>query len=186
MRISVLLLFALIVVSTAACKKRQSLPASNIPNGDFESWTSIDELQQWKTNSCPVCVPPFETYVVQKTTEAYHGQYAAKFIYNGVFNATATDKFVVTSHPSALIGYAKGLLVEGDTVSIKVRVFSSNTVVDSGEWIDTETIPLYRKFTIPITQSTATADSVQVSVKGGHKFNTQQSTALWLDYLSLQ
>src|ERR1700692_3430171 len=100
------LFFILItIIVLQSCTKVGPLPQFAIPNGDFESWTADDYLPGWKSNSCPVCVPPYETYDVQKTTQAYHGQYAAKFLYNGVYPAYANNKFAVAGHPSLLAGY---------------------------------------------------------------------------------
>ena len=52
------------------CKKniadQQIIP---IPNGDFELWDDVPNLLSWETNSCPACVPPYETYIVQKVTD---------------------------------------------------------------------------------------------------------------------
>src|SRR5262249_54602407 len=149
---------------------------------DFEGWTTGDELQLWKTNSCPECQPNLNTYIVQKTTEAYHGQYAAKFLFNGVYPATAYSSFRVPSHPFELVGYTKCALTEHDTVSIKVRIFSGNAVVDSGEWVNTTSIAQYQKFTIPITKSAAKADSVMISIRGGNKATvTGTGSVLWVD-----
>src|SRR5579872_6746019 len=94
-----LFIVCVLVIALQGCIKENTLTPSNLPNGDFEGWTVNDELQDWKTNSCPECYPAYNSYVVQKTTEAYHGQYAAKFIYNGVYPAVASELFGVPSHP---------------------------------------------------------------------------------------
>jgi hypothetical protein len=175
------------IFALQSCKLENSTPASNVPNGDFEGWTSLDNLDDWTTNSCPTCVPPYETYIVQKTTEAYHGQYAAKFIYNGVYPAYANSTFAVTAHPSNLTGYVKCYLYNSDTVSVKVWVFKANAVVDSGQWLNTESISSYKQIVIPVTQSSTQADSVKISIKGGHKMDAgNNGSVLWVDYLSLR
>src|SRR6185312_4531167 len=176
-----------LTLALSACVKSALAPPSQykIPNCDFESWTADDELKEWKTNSCPACVPAFNTYIVQKTSEAYHGQYAAKFLYNGVYSAAASAKFAVTGHPVELTGYVKCQLYANDTAFIKVRVFKANIVVDSGIWKSTELINKYTVFSLPITQSTATADSVSISIRGGQRTTDGGSSTLWVDYLSL-
>ena len=180
------LIICTLLIVVQSCKKDSAAPALQLPNSDFEGWTVNDELQQWKTNSCAECKPIFNTYVIQKTTEAYHGQYAAKFLFNGVYPATAYNTFPVSSHPSELLGYTKCGLYENDTVSIKVRVFSGNAVVDSGEWINTASITQYQKFTIPISKSAVKADSVMISIRGGNKANTSGTgSVLWVDYLCM-
>jgi len=185
-KLSVILIAAL---ALSACVKSALAPAkSNItlPNGDFEGWTTNDELDQWKTNSCPACVPAYNTYIVQKTTEAYHGQYAAKLLYNGVFSATASTKFAVPAHPFELVGYVKCQLYDNDTAFIRVNVFKAGALVDSGTWMSTVLIKKYAKITLPITQSTAGADSVSISIRGGHVTTPDgNSSTFWVDSFCL-
>jgi len=175
-----------LVIAWQGCTKEHNTSPSNLPNGDFEGWTVNDELQAWKTNSCPECYPAFNSYVVQKTTEAYHGQYAAKLIFNGVYSAVASDLFAVASHPMLLSGYTKCTLDEHDTVFVKVQVFSNRAVVDSGQWVNTVSIPMYKQFIVPITQSSTHADSVLITVRGGNKMSAgSNGSVLWIDYLSI-
>ena len=186
MKRATLFIICVLLIALQGCIKENSTSPSNLPNGDFEGWTVNDVLQDWKTNSCPECVPPYESYIVQKTSEAYHGQYAAKLIYNGVFPAMASNKFALPAHPQALCGYAKCTLNENDTVFVRVQVFSQNAVVDSGQWISTTSVPQYQKFNIAITQSSALADSVLITIRGGNKLNTSNiGSVLWIDYLSI-
>ena len=175
------------IIVLQGCKKLEPGPQFAVPNGDFESWTSGDYLQNWTSNSCPACVPPFETYIVQKTTEAYHGQYAASLIYNGVYPAYINNKFAVDGHPSALLGYEKCQLYGDDTVSVRVLVYYGNAVVDSGKWLNTTSTADYKPFSISLTQSSAHADSVLVLIKGGNKMDSSHNgSVLWVDYLSLR
>jgi len=174
-----------VVIALHGCKKEENLPVPNITNGDFESWTSVDELQGWKSNSCPTCSPDFQTYVIQKTTEAYHGRYAAKIVYNGVFCATASTKLAIATHPDNLTGFVKCQLNPGDSVSIKVRVYSNNTVVDSGRWVNRESISAYKQIVIPVSHSSTHADSVKVSVRGGTiRGDNGNGSVMWVDYFS--
>ncbi|HEX3385832.1 MAG TPA: hypothetical protein VHS53_11615 [Mucilaginibacter sp.] len=167
-----------------ACTKETSVPQSNLPNGDFEGWSANDELQGWTTNSCPECVPAYNSYVVQKTTEAYHGQYAAKILYNGVYTTVASNGFAVTSHPKELTGYVKSTLNENDTVSVAVQVFKNHSLVDSGKWVNSASIQQYQKFTVPISQNSADADSITITVTGGNKLDVNKNgSVLWIDYL---
>ncbi|MBS1529615.1 MAG: hypothetical protein JSU01_04875 [Bacteroidetes bacterium] len=160
------------------------MPASNLPNGDFEGWTTSDKLQGWTTNSCPECTPSYNSYVVQTTTEAYHGPYAATILYNGVYTTVASDVFPVNSHPKELSGYVKCTLNENDTVSVKVQIFNHYSLVDSGKWVNTASIQQYQKFTIPISQNSADADSMLITITGGHKLDANNNgSVLWLDYL---
>jgi len=181
-----LFIVCVLVIALQGCIKENTLTPSNLPNGDFEGWTVNDELQDWKTNSCPECYPAYNSYVVQKTTEAYHGQYAAKFIYNGVYPAVASELFGVPSHPLSLSGYTKCTLNANDTVSVKVQVFSHNSIVDSGQWVNTVSISQYKQFIVSITQNSTHADSVLITIRGGNKLNTSSTgSVLWIDYLSI-
>jgi hypothetical protein len=178
------------MVAFAGCKKDKIVMQTNatvIPNGDFENWDNMSLLENWKTNSCPACVPPFETYIVQRDTNAYHGKFAAKFIYNNVYAAWAENKFKLDGHPASLTAYTKCNLYGNDTVSVKIRLFRNSAVIDSGQWFGTSSINTYTKIVIPISQNSLQADSAQISIKGGHKIGyPSKNTEFWVDYLTLQ
>ena len=164
-----------------SCNKNTFDPQfSSIPNGDFEQWDNVSNLLKWQTNSCPVCVPPYEPYVVRKTTEAYHGQFAAEFIYNGVYRSYAKNKFAISVHPSTLNAYVKSNITNGDTVSIHIDLFLGTNVVDSGNWYETNTSGIYKKLGISISQTNPKADSVLITIMGGKK----QNTTLFVDDLA--
>ena len=114
----------LLIVSNYACKKdsvtEQIIP---IPNGDFELWDNMPNLYSWQTNSCPACVPPYETYIVKKVTDVSNGQFATKFIYNNVYNSFANNKFPISLHPTLLTGYIKSTIANGDTATIHIDLF---------------------------------------------------------------
>lgn len=148
-----------------------------IPNGDFELWDNMPILHSWKTNSCPVCDPPFETYIVQKETDAFSGQYAAKLISNNVYRSFAENKFSISSHPTHLTGYIKSAITIGDTASIHIELFSGNNVVDTGNWYEISSTESYKKIEIPITQNSSSADSAFIRIVGGNK----QNTVLYVD-----
>jgi len=172
----------LLLLTFLSCKKdqtnQQSIP---IPNGNFEQWTmgNMPNLAIWKTNSCPVCVPPYETYIVQKATDAENGQFAARFIYNGVYRSYATNTFSISAHPSLLTGFVKSTIASGDSATIRVDLFSGNMVVDSGNFYETSSNAGYRKIEILISQNTANVDSAQIIIVGGKK----QTTELFVDNL---
>jgi hypothetical protein len=175
------------IIALHGCKKEKVLPLSNIPNGDFENWGNYDLLDNWETRYCPMCAIAINTYTVQKTTDAYNGKFAAKFIYNGAFAAIASNKFVITGHPANLTGYVKYQPYGMDTVSIKIMLFNNSVAVDSGQWSGTSSISNYRQLIIPITRNSLYADSALITIKGGTKWNSSNGngTILWVDYLSL-
>ena len=163
-----------IMLTFFSCKKgtsnQQIIP---IPNGDFELWDNMPNLYNWHTNSCPACVPPYETYIVQRGTEASHGQYAAKFIYNGVYSSSATNKFPISLHPTLLTGYIKSNIANGDTATIHVDLFSGTNVVDGGNFYETSSTADYKKIELSISQASSTVDSVLIKIVGGKKQNTE-------------
>lgn len=171
-----------------SCSKKNNVqPTLTIPNGDFERWTSTNRLQSWTSNSCPECVPPYETYIVQKDSNAYHGKYAAKFIYNNVYAARAENKFYVSRHPATLTAYVMVGFYGADTVSIKIRLYKGTAKIDSGQWLGTSSYSQYTRIVIPVTQSSMQADSAKITITGGHmssRLNT--NTVFWVDDLMLQ
>lgn len=174
-----LFLSFLFVLFFVSCKK--NMPNSQnltIPNGDFEYWNG-ENLLVWQTNNCPPCVPPYKTYIVQKTTDAYSGHYATKFIYNGNYKSWAVNKFAITIHPSILTGYVKSNIADGDTAVIHIDLFSKNNIVDSGNWYGISSIANYEKIEIPISQASSIIDSALIKIVGGGKQNTE----LYVDHL---
>lgn len=164
----------LLILTFLSCKKQaanqQIIP---IPNGDFEQWDNMPTLNVWQTNSCPACVPPYETYIVQKTTDAANGQFAAKLIYNTVYSSYANNKFSISSHPGLLSGYIKSNITNGDTAFIFIDLFSGNNVVDKGYFYETSSNANYRKIEIPISQTVKNIDSALIKIIGGKKQNTE-------------
>src|SRR6185503_7133917 len=137
------------ILSVFSCKKNSSnLQIIPIPNGDFEQWDNMPNPLSWQTNSCPACVPSYETYIVQKVTDASNGQFAAKFIFNNVYNSFANNKFSIPLHPTLLTGYIKSNIANGDTGIIHVDLFSRNNIVDNGNFYETSSHVNYRKIEI--------------------------------------
>jgi hypothetical protein len=170
----------------SCAKDNTNLEKITIPNGDFESW-NLNSLQNWETNSCPLCLPAYDTYIVKQESDSYHGQYAAKFIYNNVYTAWAQNKFSIPNHPSNMTSYVKCDLYGADTVSIKINLFYNRVIVDSGQWLGTSSITSYNKINIAITQNSSKVDTALIRIEGGHTFDyPDKSTEFWVDYLTLQ
>ncbi|MBL0337163.1 MAG: hypothetical protein IPP73_18075 [Chitinophagaceae bacterium] len=166
----------LFVLTFLSCKRevanQQIIP---IPNGDFEQWDNMPNLSTWQTNSCPACVPPYETYIVMKVTDAANGQFAAKFIYNNVYRSYATNKFAISLHPTSLTGYIKSSITSGDTAIIHIDLYSGNNIVDTGNFYETSSSVSYREINIPISQTATNVDSALIKIIGGKKQNTELS-----------
>jgi len=179
---AIILIAATFMLTLSGCKKnnvnQQEIP---IPNGDFELWDNMPNLYSWQTNSCPACLPPFDTYIVKKVTDVANGQFAAKFIYNNVYASFASNKFPVSLHPSLLTGYIKSTIANGDTATIHIDLFSGNNIIDNGNFYETSSNANYRKIEIPISQTSLTADSALIMIVGGKKQNTE----LYVDNLVL-
>ncbi len=164
------------IISLAACSKdkaispsptNQSPQAIPIPNGSFENWDSMYLPDNWKTNSCPLCLGPFIQDVVQRDAGAFTGTFAAKFIYNQVYAAWAENKFSISIHPSNLVAFIKCNLSGTDTVLIKISLLHNSAIVDSGRWTGTTFIGSYSQINIPITQNSTQADSAIIFIRGG-------------------
>src|SRR5437870_13827956 len=74
---------------------------AQVPNGGFEQWTNL-EPDEWVTNSCPFCRPPFDTYVVKQDSDSYSGTYCANLYANGVYKPHAYTTFPVFHRPEKL------------------------------------------------------------------------------------
>ena len=173
-------LMVLLILSLAGCKKEAVQQQEiAIPNGDFEQWDSMPNLAIWKTNSCPACLPAYETYVVQKVDDAANGRFAARFIYNNVYSSSANNRFAISAHPTFLTGYVKSNIASGDTAIIHVDLLSGSRVVDVGTLSQTTSNSSYRKIKIPISQNSVYVDSAEVHIVGGKK----QDTEIFLDNL---
>jgi hypothetical protein len=169
-----LLIIILIATTLFGCKKETAnQQIISIPNGDFEVWDNMPNLLFWHTNSCPVCDPPWETYIVVKVTDASNGLFAVKLIYNNVYSSLLYNKFSISSHPAQLTGYIKSNITSGDTVIINIDLFSGNNIVDNGIWYGTSSIANYTKIEIPISQNSSSADSALIKIVGGKKLNTE-------------
>ena len=168
------LTYFLFILNFLSCKKdSSSQQIITIPNGDFEQWDDMPNLAIWKTNSCPLCVPPYETYIIQRVTDAKHGQFASRLIYNNVYSSFANNKFAVSLHPTLLTGYIKSNITNGDTATIHVDLYLGNNIVDSGNLFETNTNLNYRKVEIPISQSSIAVDSALIQIAGGKKLGTE-------------
>jgi len=176
MKVSALTIIMLYVLTFLSCKKEaannQMIP---IPNGDFEQWDDMPILANWQTNSCPACVPPYDTYIIKKVTDAANGQFAAKFVYNNVYSSYANNKFAISLHPTSLTGYIKSNIASGDTAIIHLDLFSGNNIVDNGNFYETSSNASYRKINIPVSQTATNVDSALIKIIGGKKQNTELS-----------
>jgi hypothetical protein len=145
--------------------------AQQILNAGFEDWTNLIP-NNWETNSCPFCDPPYETYIVQKDSDACQGKYAAKLIYNNAYSAWLKTKVASSIHPLNLFACIKSTIQSGDSVKIDIILYYNGYAVDSGHWLSKSTISAYSNITIPISQFSTSTDSIDIKITGGTKVNT--------------
>ena len=176
MKINLMCIVLSISIITISCRKEVSQDVIiPVPNGDFETWDARPVLDKWVSNSCPECLPAFETYIVRKTSDAQSGVSAAGFIYNNVYPSYAFNKFGIGQHPSVLTGYIRSNISAGDTATIRIDIYHGNNIVDSGHYFETSSHATYNKFEIPITHSTTHADSALIKITGGKKEGTEMT-----------
>jgi len=195
-----LLTVILLCITSITCKRDEPIPVESIniqiPNGDFENWSWVPLPENWKTNSYPLSMAQWVTYIVKKDSQVvYHGAYSMKLIYNltppawGAAPAWAKNKFAISEHPNNLRGYLKCNLQGTDTVSISVKILNNGITVDSGQWKSTVSIINWTEVNIPISNSSTVIDSALITITGGkYKDSTTtlaNSTTFWVDQLYL-
>jgi len=153
--------------------------SQQIPNAGFENWTNL-RPDGWETNSCPLCDPPYETYIVRQDSDACQGTYSAKFISNGVLTAWAETNIISTLHPIQLFACVKSNIEIGDSVKIDLLVYYNGNISDEGHWVNKSTISTYTNQEISISQNSAYVDSIKIKISGGIQVNT----TLFADNLS--
>ncbi len=184
--LQIFIIIAYLIFINACTQEKMDQNLLEVPNGDFENWTDL-RLQKWSSNSCPFCLPPFETYIVQQDSLAFNGKYCAKFIYNNAYPAWAENKFAISSHPEILTAYVKSQIYGDDTVSVKIKLLKNSVVTDSGTWLGTSTFSNFTLIKIPITQSMFQPDTAIIAIRGGHKLGYPlNNTEFWIDNLELK
>jgi hypothetical protein len=168
------ILFIILLIGIAVQAKPQP-----IPNGDFENWTNLSP-DGWKSNSCPLCDPPYNTYIVVRDSDACQGVYSSKFINNTINPSWASVKFATSIHPANLYACIRSLIQIGDSALIEITVHHNGLIVDKGRWVNKLTIPNYTVTEILVSQAVAYVDSVEIKITGG----TKDSTTLNADNLS--
>jgi hypothetical protein len=169
------------------------------PNAGMENWSTEPLLLNWKTNSYPLTLPPYDPYIVKKDSDSYSGKWAANLYANGVFKAYAKTKFQVFTHPSNLTLHYKLIFApcvndpgfpQKDTASVLVELFYQGVLVDQGSWYSTATVFDYTGLQIPITQNAPNVDSCSITLWGGKVLGgcgfVAQSTEFKVDQLELR
>jgi len=166
-------------VLTATLCLLSLLNFAQVPNGYMENWSEGPVLQEWKTNSRPQTLPPWEPYVVRRDTHAFQGKYAAGLYANGMFRAEAISLFPVRYHPLELelwyqLHFPPCVNDSGfpakDKVRIRVDLLNKGNTVDSGRWESSQNQSAYTRIRIPISQHAIEFDSCRIWIEGGEVY----------------
>lgn len=163
-----------------------------IPNGGFENWEQrgsvTEEPSSWETTNAFTN----NNYSTVKVSPGYKGNYAAKIKAikntntNQVETGVAYAGCKLTQKPIALTGYCKTKITTGDSVSIRVDIYSSNSLVGSAVWsVKTTSNTNWSFFSKDITYTSSNApDSAFITILGGDEFASKLGTELTLDELA--
>lgn len=146
-----------------------SILFAQIPNGNFEQWTS-DGPTNWATPNSPVW-----PQLVTQSTNAFEGSFAAKGEVKTVlpqliiapFMQSGEDAtgFSYTQRPAKMTGYYIFSPVQGDRLSIIISFYKNGEAVGIGAFAFNNAASNYTAFEIPIQYLTAeTPDTCIINV----------------------
>ena len=163
---------------------------TNVPNFNMELWTTnirnkaafwVSEDDFWNTSS---------THIVEKSTDAYSGNFAVKLNnltqgdadFGGIKAGDSINgwqpAFKVNFNHEKLFGYLKYFPDMNDTLFVRVAMFVDGNQIGYGELKIKDTISSYTLFEVPISYFTSgNADSCLIEFKifkqnGGNPGNT--------------
>lgn len=151
---------------------------AQIPSGDFETWDSFGPYMQptgWvSTNE----YSPGPFYAVTRDTSHFPpsiGTYSIRLENNlsagfpdgggaaktGDTLLASQGLFPITGHPTSLTGYYRFIPQNGDTMTIRIKLFLNGAEVAVGTGHSTVAEPAWTSFVLPIS-SYASADSAEI------------------------
>lgn len=146
------------------------LCAQNVPNGDFEKWHSVggwfDNPDDWQTNNTQIIAAG-----VVQDMETPYGLLAMQVRNVSGIPGNAYTMFQRVVHPLAVNVSVKTDIVSDDSVAIRILIYHSGSVVDSGVWYGTTSEPWTQK-TIEVSQNSDDSDSMEVRVTAGKLFGS--------------
>lgn len=159
-----------------------------IPNGDFEKWnvTKYDKLDYYESsNDGSYLYENGGTPNMSKVTDAYSGSYAIKLetvaygqdtIFAYFVNGNTEDMsggIPYAAKPTALTGYYKGNIMQGDSALILVVFKLAGNVVSMDSYkIPPGNYPNYTQFTLPLNiPNLITPDTVIFGATSSDAFN---------------
>lgn len=177
-----------------------------IPNGDFEQWTKIlieypagYPFNSHENDFYRNIIPPTS---LQKTTDAFHGNYAVKLtttisgqdtIFGYILNVEPNDDlsswkggFPITGTPTGIRGYYKAGL-NGDESLIIVQFLKNGSIIASYPLIISSSASNFTLFSFTFNPPLPEApDTVQIGFASSNPFggNPQNGTWIILDSIS--
>ena len=140
-----------------------------IPNAGFETWYYTQfwtiEADQWYSNNSSIAA-----WNVVPDSVSHTGLLGLK-IQNISYKGTVWAEFPLSQHPVALDCFVKNGLNLGDTAIIRVHIYLSGILVDSGyAEIYGGIGTMYLPFSINISQNVPFADSCAITLEGGNMY----------------
>jgi len=172
----------------------------NIPNNSFENWNinTFYALDGWSYVQKYV-VDPFhnESFAVNRTTDADHGNYAVllqNYIYPNdtlrgylTINSDLTKPgFAVNARHKTFTGYYKFFPNNNDTMSIRITMFKNHNEVGSGNLENSSEVANYTPFITNITyiNDTVIPDSSQILLTTITRGKPHGNSKLYVDNLN--
>lgn len=140
-----------------------------IPNAGFENWyfsvIGTIEATGWQTNNSSIA-----GWNVFPDSMSYSGLLGLR-IQNLSYRGATWSSFPLSQHPLTFDCFMKNGLNLGDTAFIRVHIYSSNVIVDSGYaeiygGIGTNYLP----YSVNISQNVSVADSCVITLEGGNTY----------------
>ena len=187
-----------------------NIDAQSIPNGNFETWTSVtSEIPQnyvWSSNSWTYSSNlPFN---VTKSIDAYHGSYSVKMTteianadtFPGIFlsvdpqngnPATWHGGFAYNQKPSGMRGYYKSVIATPDTGFVMVLFYKAGVMIGQYGYYLYGTHTAYTLFSFKFSPALAQTPDTVIFGAGSSNFgsngnnkNVRNGSMLKLDSIS--
>lgn len=174
MKLNILLVFSFFLNSNIKCQ---------IPNAGFEIWDSINGYevpQNWNAT-----LPDSIFQGAFKWSMSPHtGLYAMQLL-AAEPGVRASCGFPISYHPITANGWYKAQRWSSyDTISILIRLYNNQLLVDTGYWLFTLSAELdWTPFTINLTTQSLFADSAFIYVRVDEYGPAASNISLWLDDL---
>lgn len=163
-----------ITIIVALCSITLYSMAQTIPNSGFETWENIGgwyfNPQNWETNNNQLITP------VLQDTDSYTGNYSLTINHDySAGTGYVKSRFPFNVNAVAIKVYVKCKISTRDKVSVLVNAYLNQQIIGDGMWTSTNSIAEWTLITIPITQKSSEADSLEIQIIGGDSLQTSFS-----------